>query len=312
MKTPSKKEFIALLETIVTEASSAINIVKNSPKALQLLKYLHQNEKLPHDIQFSPEDKIAWTEFSSGSWGPGSAHWIIVTGTIGTAVIKSKIGRSRTSRSFNVYGVDSEGEILARRFDSGADAMKYAKSLIGRTTGYYASVRDPESIEDLKATRQKNRAIKQDQFESPDQFALVMMTKMRPLWLKALHAAHSDVKGFIVSQLKNNALHKADQKLKKLQKIDELITTIENDDGTIKKNPQSYPQVLTGAMLNAINMTAYHYYPELSREFRRTGYGNLHSVSLDALRQLFDDIRAGDTSKISTIIAFFRQGLLHT
>ncbi|MGA1047709.1 MAG: hypothetical protein ACO3UU_06840, partial [Minisyncoccia bacterium] len=63
------------------------------------------------------------------------------------------------------------------------------------------------------------------------------------------------------------------------------------------------------AIRYAISLAAQHYYPELSGGIR--GTGDYVKVDIEGLNKLVDDIKNGDTKKLSTVLQYFKNMVLH-
>jgi len=60
MRKESLNHFASLLEAIViTEDSTALDIMRRVPGAEVLLKKIHGTRELAHDIQYTPEERIS-------------------------------------------------------------------------------------------------------------------------------------------------------------------------------------------------------------------------------------------------------------
>lgn len=305
MQKTQSQLFIDLLESIINESSSTIDLVRGNPKGEQLIKYLHKEGELQHDVEYEKIDKISWKDITQESW-------VIIVGKNSVAAIKVQKARYGSSRSYEARVVDTEGDILTKSDSSGPVILSWIKQWVGRISAYYINRLALSPLRDIKAARQTLKLTPQN-YVSTEDFTNQMMKRLKPLWQKALLAAHSDIKGFIGIQLKSNALHKADQKLKRLMEIDNILKVIEDDPKGSYNRVEDYPQSIKNAIVDAIHMAAHYYYPDVSGGFEASrGYQRTTHVvrNREAIKNLFDDIKNGKTACLSTIISFFKRSLM--
>lgn len=302
--------FASLLEAImVTESSTAIDIMRRVPGAEALLKKIHGTRELAHDIKYTPEERISWSTVKGKGWDK-KTKWILVKGEKGMGAIMAQGG--------TYYGMiaDPNGEIQKKTSERGGDIIDFLKEYIGKPKMYYIG-NAPDAHKEKIRARAMRKPIPQAQWSGEDNFVKLMMIKFKPLWLKAIDGAINDTKGWVQNMVKNHSFAKARHKLEKLQYLETIADKLRDGDNPLdgKERYNDPYTLLRTAIYNAVMMTAHHYYPDKSggfrpREMTYSSIGKQHRLhDSDALESLFNAIRGGETDKISTMIGFFKRGL---
>jgi len=215
------------------------------------------------------------------------------------------------------YGMiaNPSGDIQKKTSERGGDIIDFLKEYIGKPKMYYIGNAPSAHNEKIRA-RAMRKPIPQAQWSGEDNFVKLMMIKFKPLWLKAIDGAINDTKGWVQNMVKNHSFAKAQNKLQKLQSLEQMADRLREGDNPLDgKERYNDPYIpLRTAIYNAVTMTAHHYYPDKSGGFRaqeRTyGSRGTHKIQdSDALEALFNAIRDGETEKLSTMIGFFKRGL---
>jgi hypothetical protein len=162
-------------------------------------------------------------------------------------------------------------------------------------------------------TKQRQRAelkqLKNKQELTHDDPVPYLLNKFKPTFLRALKNADAELRGMIQMQIKNNAYQAAEKKLNKLKSIDKMIQNLELG-GTDKDN-----EVFAPAIAKALNLAAQHYYPEISGGLIPGGYeygrNSVRLANEEGMKKLIDDIRSGDTKKLSGVLTFFKNMVMH-
>jgi hypothetical protein len=301
-----------LLNEILDEDSTISSAVRRSPYADQLIKSVHKDLAMPHDLQWQPEDKITWADIKSRS-----PNFVIIQGQDGTGAIKwdgsqwvvmlaSKEGVRKTSDgSINILFKDIKdtiGKIRGYWTAVGAGQReRYGKVATNRTSP--VDVKRSEREQARKITNPKTM----DPNASYSQNFDAVMIKLRPLYAKYIQQALADVKGVIGMAIKNDAFHKAKQKLELLDKLKQM----ENE---LIDNPDSIPDRIKTKLRPALYLTASYYYPEDTGNFNMNTSGYRGSSSPDnttGARKVITDIANGDTEKLTTLMNYLKQTLLH-
>lgn len=308
MQQKSLNLFVQLLETVILEKSTTIDMVRKVPGANVLIPYMHKNLGLSHDQEYEEVKKLSWSEIKSKNrWGTPGLNWVIVRGEQGVGAIAA----TDVYRAIAVY----DGQVVNKADERGGNIVDWLKAYIGRIQSYYVG-KDSGETKKKKSERKATKPVPTENYVDVETFLYLLMKKFKPLWVRALEQAQADIKGFMNSQLKSNAYDKADKKLARLKAIDHAVRAI--DDGqnpAERKDRYSDPfEIMRVALTNAILMTAHHYYPDETGGFRdrARGYGrSAHTLNNpSAVAHIFNDIRDGDTKKLGTLLGFFKKGLI--
>lgn len=302
--------FVTLLENIVvTEASTTLDTIGRSPDTTLLVKYMHAKLGLEHDQEYEFVKKLSWSEIKSNNrWGSSSKNWVLVQGEQGVAAIAA-------TESYNAIAV-IDGEVVQKNSDRGGTVIDWIKGYIGKIKGYYVG-KDTGETRKKKKERQGRKPLPTEQYTDINNFVAILLKKFKPLWTRSIEAAQADIKGFLGTQIKNNAYDKADKKLARLKYLENMLRQLEDGKDPLNRS-SSYDdpfQMMRNALHNAVLMTAHHYYPDSTRGFvdraRTYGRSSTHSlVNPDPVSKLFNDIREGDTAKLGTLLGFFKKGLI--
>jgi len=311
------------LSEILSEASTAMSAVRNSPYADQLIKTIHSSLALPHNQEWAPVDSISWMDVKD--YAP---NFVLMAGTKGTAAVKWASGH------YSLVTASSEGIQTDNRITSINAAASQIKSNIGKITGFWinpktyllsfrralgayhsASHVSDTSVDQLRRKRRTAQALTipnmYDINRGPSYNRQVLLAKLRPLFGKYVQQALADVKGAVGISIKNDAFDRAKKKLQVAKSLQELYDTLEQ-----AKSVEDLPNVLKQTLNLAILMAAGYYYPEetgnISRGAARAHYRSDASSAYSAgPNKVIADIVNGDTKKLSTVMAFLKQELVH-
>jgi hypothetical protein len=292
MRPESYKLIAQLFEGFVKEDSSAIGMIGDLTGGKAVAQKLHKDMGLSHDQQFVSVPKISWSELKDMYKG----GWVLIKGSKGAGAIRARSG------DYESVAVNSTtGEVETFRDGRGGNNLDFLKGHIGKLVGFYVG-KDSGKAAELKRKRKDSSAVAGAQLVSQE----TLVKKFKPLWLRSMRAAEADVKGMITTMIKNDAYEKAERKLsilKSLQRASESMESGELD---------SAPEWLQRSVSNAVLMAASHHYPELTGEIQRGRYGSggLQASNSDGPRKLLQDISDGDTTKLGTILGFFKRNLI--
>ena len=309
MQQKSINIFVTLLENlVVTEASTSASIIGRIPGGKTLITYMHKNMDLAHDQQYEEVKKLSWSELKSkNTWNNAGLSWVLVKGKEGFGAISA----TDSYQALAVY----DGEVVQKRDERGGNIIDWLKGYIGPIQSYYVGKSTGE-VRKKKVARTGAKPVPTEQFTDIPTFTLILMKKFKPLWIKAVEAAQADIKGFLGTQLKNNAYDKADKKIARLKALDKVLSALDDGKNPTTDNNDRYDDpfvIMKHSLHNAILMAAHHYYPDMTRGFqdRSRSYGRTSMLNdSSAVLKLFNDIRNGDTSKLGTILGFFKKGLI--
>jgi hypothetical protein len=290
MKPESYQLFAQLLEGHLLEASSAMSVLTTKPGGPEVVRHLHKSMKLAHNLDYRPIEKISWSELK----GPQNGAWVLIQGSTGTGAIKAVNDRYEAVASVGT-------EVKSFKDGKGGNILDFLKGEIGKLQKFYVA-RNTRDVD----TKQRSRAelAKGSGTANPaiDQEALV--NKFKPMWVRAMTVAVADIKGHVANMIKNDAFGKA---MKKLKYIEGLQASLEELEG----GGTDTPEFISRAVQTAIYMAASHHYPEQTGNINRSGWGGGYTAQNDAgPRQLLQDISAGDTKKLGTVLGFFKRTLI--
>jgi hypothetical protein len=102
--------------------------------------------------------------------------------------------------------------------------------------------------------------------------------------------------------IKNDSFDKASHKLNLLQHLTKALDDLETGE---TKTPDAFREAVNQAIL----LAASHYYPEQTGNITKS-YRGFSAERSEGQYLLLKDIASGDTSKIGTILAFFKRSLI--
>jgi len=287
MDLKTHKLFAQLCEDLVFEDSSTMDLIKGLPGGQQVVKYLHQKEQLSHDQEYKRIDKISWNDLKDSYRG----SWVIMKYPRGVGAIKQYHGDYKAIAS-------SGGEPELFSDSRGGNVMDFLKEKLGgKPISYYSGKDDQE----VKSKRQAREKIKKSS-ETGKMEEETLVQKFRPLWVRAATAAIADMKGMIGIMLKNDSFDKASTKLNRIKELTNALAALENES-------KGTPDVFRAAVNTAVILAASHYYPDEVGNISN-GYRGLNVDNYDGVKHLLSDISAGDTSKLGTILGFFKRSLM--
>lgn len=287
MRIESYQLFAQLLEAHIDEASTSMSLIASHTGGQEVVKKLHTDMGLSHDMTYNPVAKIAWSDLK----GMYNGAWVIIQGSNGTGAIKSK--------GDNYEALTSTGGEVQQKSDSrGGNILDFLKANIGKLQKFYVG-RNTRAVSD-KQTKRRD-AKKGVAGQQMDQDALVK--KFRPLWTRAITASIADIKGHIANMIKNDAFAKAKRKLDRLERLQDGLEALEAGNDVT-------PDFIGQAVNSAVLMAASHFYPETTGAISRNYSSRYSSQFSEGPQQLLKDISAGDQKKLGTVLGFFKKALI--
>jgi hypothetical protein len=288
MKLETCQTFARLLESFVVEASSSMNILAAHPGGQEVVKHLHKNMALAHDLDYSPIEKISWSDIK----GRSNGTWILVQGTKGTGAIRARGDRYTAVAS-------TGGEVKSIDDSRGGNILDFFKDEIGKVRQFHMA-RNTRAVDDKRRKRDDNKDATGAQPVSKD----TLVKKFKPLWIRAISAAVADIKGHVANMIKNDAFDKAKKKL-------ERVSTLQSAVYDLESGSEDTPEFIRTSVQIAIYMAASHHYPDQTGNITRSGWGGGYSAQFDeGPRRLLADITSGDTAKLGTVLGFFKRTLI--
>jgi hypothetical protein len=289
MRPETLKLFAQFCETFLPEASSSMAVIQQHPGGKDVIQKLHKDQKLAHDISYSPVAKISWSELKDSYRGA----WVIIQGDNGTGAIKASGGN--TGDYFAV--ASTGGETRSMNDSRGGNVIDFLKGEIGGLRKFYVG-KNTTAVSD-KQQKRISAKVGTDTTISKEK----LIKKFKPLWAKAITAAIADIKGHVANQIKNDAFEKAKRKLDHIEQLQNGLEAIEAGSGDV-------PQFIESAVNTAILMSAAHYYPEQTGDITKSYGRGYSSANAEGPQLLLKDISEGDTAKLGTILSFFKRTLI--
>jgi hypothetical protein len=289
MKLETCKLFAQLCESI-TEASTAMDLITGHPGGAQVVKKLHKDMSLAHDLEYREIPKISWSDLKDSYKGA----WVIMRSSNGTAAIKASGGTTGTYTAIVSVG----GETKEVNDSRGGNIIDFIKAEVGKPTKFFAA-KNTSKVRDLKQQRQG----RQNNLDSSTVDQATLVKKFKPLWARAMSAAIADIKGHVANMIKNDAFDKAKKKLDRVEKLQNSLEALEAGSSDAS-------EIVRNSVNSAVLMAASHYYPEDTGDITR-GYSSGYSAARsEGPARLLSDISKGDTQKLGTILGFFKRTLI--
>ena len=284
MRPESYKLFAQVCEAL-TEASTTMDLVRRRPGGPDVVKALHQQKGLGHDLEFRPIGKISWSELKDSYNG----KWVVVIGPKGVGAIKA------ISDSYQAMACTGEGVELFNN-DRGGNILDFLKAKIGSLNQLYVAADTGE----VKSKQEKRAEYKKS--KGPGKVNTgTLVQKFKPLWERAITAAIADIKGHIANMISNDSFDKAKVKLEVVNELRRGLDSFEMSG--------EVPRYLDKAVSLAIMMAASHYYPEDTGEISKS-YSGYSTERSEGREKLLSDIAQGDSQKLGTVLTFFKRALI--
>lgn len=253
-----------------------------------LIRYLHKNTRLPHDLGRYMELK---QNFKFGDikkeadYNSRKNFWLIIVGQAGSAcVIPTKNGNWKM-----IVSTLDEG-ILENTYTRISTAIEWAtNNFIGNILFRFQG----------EGPFAKTRLLPKKQDEPTIQD---IYNRLQPLIDKIIDQAIADVRGMVITQLKNDAFEKAGAKIEKLNKLSSM-----KDQMTPMRVKQTF---LDYYLKGAIMMTASHFYPEQTGTITTNRNYTYQSTKITGVDKIYSDIGKGDMKKIAAILYYLKRELV--
>ncbi len=284
--------FAQLLEGHVNEASTSMNLITGKPGGEAVVKHLHKDLQLAHDLNYRQIEKISWSDLKESYRGA----WVIIIGATGVGAIRARGGNTGSYDAVASAG----GEVRTSSDSRGGNIIDFLKGEIGKLQKFYVA-KNTTAVSD----KQRKRADQQKGADGATVTQETLMKKFRPLWIKAITAAIADIKGHVANQIKNDAFEKARRKLNQIE-------SLQNGLESLEAGSKETPEFINSAVNSAVLMAASYHYPEQTGNIERSRYGGrgLNAERSEGPQQLLKDISQGDTQKLGTVLTFFKRSLI--
>lgn len=292
------KDFVSLCESIVQEVSTGLASFK-SPGAQEVLKYLHKNDNLGHDLSYNPIPRINWQILKDLS-----NSWFLLEGEAGFAAIKFYSSKNNNVGTYTIitsYGTPNviDGKIVTtKKVNTATEGNAYLKQTIGKIKKAYST--RTQYADELKKSRYLNKPSGSTLTSSPEE----LLKRFSPIFKQSVVKAIADVKGVITNAVKNDAFDYANKKVNLVNRLQTVLSELDNEQTG---------DFLKSSINNSIVMTARYYYPKETGELKY-GYGysrsNLVPESKEGMDKVLLDIGKGDREKLSAVLAYFKRSLI--
>jgi hypothetical protein len=278
--------FAQLCESIVFEDSTTMDLIKGLPGGQQVVKFLHQAKSLSHDQAYKQVEKISWNDLKDAYKG----SWVIMKYPRGVGAIQQRGGSYEAVAS-------TGGEVEEFSDSRGGNIMDFLKEKLGGKPSVFYVGNDKGTVKDIKSKRAG-----QNKNSAGGMTEEKLLQKFRPLWVRAATAAIADMKGMVGIMLKNDSFEKASNKLSQIKDLSNALSALESDS-------ESTPSAFKTAVNAAVVLSASHYYPDETGAINNT-YRGMVPDNQTGIQHLLRDISEGDTSKLGTILSFFKRSLM--
>jgi len=289
MKPETFKIFAELCESIM-EASTAMDIITNHPGGVQVVKKLHKDLDLAHNLEYREIPKISWSDLKDSYKGA----WVIMRCNGGTAAIKAQGGSTGSYTAVTSSG----GETRTLDDSRGGNVLDFIKGEVGKPIKFFAA-KNTDAVRNLKRQRQDRQ-----QNTGPQQMDTnTLIKKFKPLWGRAITAAVADIQGHVANMVKNGAFDKARKKLDRAEKLQNSLEALE-------AGSQEASETVRIAVNTAVLMSASYYYPDDTGDISRSYSSGYSTARSEGTKKLLQDLTSGDTQKLGTVLGFFKRALI--
>lgn len=291
-------QFGMLCEAVIKEASGTLNILgqEGGPAAKKLVQKLHTDLRLPHDFDdYKKVDRVDWSTIKglSGGWRGDASKttWILFIGTYGSGAVVPTTSRYSTKDvQYRAITCDNSGNINTQTFSRSGDAMRMIKEVTNKIKSIYVGRGKP--------VPEKQRYV--DPIEAGVSIQ-DLIKRFKPAFAKIMTQAIADIKGMVITQIKNDAYEKVTKKIARLEALHDAQERI-LDNNYDSSEDEFFKKVLR----NAIATTAAQYYPDDTGTITH-GYQGLNVQNDKGMRQVAKDIARGDSKKLATIYYYLKR-----
>lgn len=297
---------------VLLESSTINAVLKNSPGSQQVVQTMHSKFNLGHDAGWQPEN-LKFGDIKEIAGKTKHVYFLLIGETGSAGIIYINRALERQPSSYAVIASDG-AEPKELKTAGSRNILAFIKPIIGKVQESYVSYQHvrqaPATV--LKKEREANKTQPLGYLNtqlSLEANARTLLYKFKPLWKKAINSAIADIKGAIMTMVKNDAWNSIDKKINRVRRLEKYLYMLEYEQDIDELNG-SMGRYLTYALY----MTASYYYPELTGNISGnpySGYGSGTNVqSTEGAKKIIADIAAGDNSKLSALLTFFKQGLI--
>ena len=312
--------FAKICENLLNEVSTVIDPIKKIPGGIKLGQYLHKNFLMPHDTPLQRVQSIELGKDTSipGAGGWQGGRWYVIAGEHGAAGL-SYDNNSREYRlivprpkdeTYNKDAYSGTDEFIDYTNSSGKNVTNLMKKIIGRTIEIYGGADKSGNISTKQKERQTARAALPKDEISVENAEAYLLKKFKPTFSRVLQNVEQEYKGMLNIMLKGGSYARMDKKIAKLREIDKLNNLLQIH-GDFKNVDKDELKVFKRAVENSIILAAEHFYPEQTKGIIKS-YGDVRPLDREGIALLINDIKNGDTKKLSAILQFFKNEVLQS
>jgi hypothetical protein len=289
-----------LLESLLTEDSTGIEIFRKYPDGPKLIKAVqtHPKFKLPHDS--------SWTKLR-----PSEVTKASVEGRLGdrilVAVTDNGLAAVKADETSHVpeFTVILSPEMTVHKVHTVTDMRKLLNNFLGKVSEWWISNTSTNMSTKLNQRKNYKSQSTSGDVVIDDNY---LFNRFRPLFLKIMTQAQNDLQGFIITLLKNGAYKRAISKTQQLELLTNWKTAseVEKDQGRTA-NISPYDNKMRDAIVMGLALAAAHYYPDETGDLI---HGVIGPHNRKGMNLILQDISRGDTRKLSTVLAFFKQSMI--
>lgn len=285
-----------LLETSATldYFKPMMNGPEKSTRAVLSLKpliiHLHKNTRLPHDLaKYTKLDNdFKFSDLKNMIDNRGHReYWIILLGQAGAACIMYDPGTGNWKSYISTL---DEGVIRITNSRI-TDIVRETKDVIGKIVARYQG-EGPRSKIRIKKNSNTGKSIDIDD----------IYQRFSPFIDNTINQAIADIRGMIITQIKNDAFEKAEKRLAKLKKLYSVLDMVDPE----RKN------VIKPYLNAALAITASMYYPEMTGNIptARPLASQIRPANDGGMYEVLNDINKGDMKKLGTILYYLRREMI--
>lgn len=287
------QEFALLCEMVMLSEASSLSKLMHTPKGLPdaarfLLKTLHKTYGLKHDASYRAVPKISWTDVKANN------SWILFRCAKGYAALKttnngnySILASANTARSADDIRMSNETH--------GGRIMEWIEANVGSVRTIYISNSGTSDEIALKRAKAKTGG--------PGVMTIAgIAKKFKPVLTKILLQTTDDVKGMAIQRLKSGNYGAIKRQLDVLTKLEAMMDHL---DRGLDPNGD-FANVVKGA----IYLACAHFYPDRTQISGRNGV-DVTLTNTSMVSTFIGEIGQGDTKKLSAVLSYFKQLLVH-
>lgn len=282
MITESKCELFAMLCEGILLESTIISILGNSPRATALAKEIHKQKKILHNSPFIKTNRV------EGGLARSDAridyHYLIIGENNDFLYLTTKGNRGG---DFHFMYVDKDRITEEHTVNGLVAAKKYITEKIGKISRIYQYTRNM----DTEAHKKHRIDIsKRGPVSSSNRYDLDRLyRRFKPMFMRTLLMAEAEMKGMLMTMVRNGYYNEAVNKANRLKTLSSLIYTYEQDTET---NQQYFKDKIYTALV----LTGKHVFPDMN--------------DYEAADKLLESLTKGNMQHLLYVLMFFKNTIM--